>query len=162
MKEKTHELIAHQDIIVETQVSAHAYLEDSSVLRTPERGEIYGLRESAASAYRNAPCPQVQNATPRTLFLESVRFIPAPQFDVFCFAEHGVRMRSDGPEPSDGEEDASSSDQQPPRAVGVIADGSVTTGTHMTSLGPMAYLKEGDVEQERPLRSPLLAAATRA
>jgi len=108
MKEKTHELIAHQDIIVETQV---------------------------------------QNATPRTLFLESVRFIPAPQFDVFCFAEHGVRMRSDGPEPSDGEEDASSSDQQPPRAVGVIADGSVTTGTHMTSLGPMAYLKEGDVEQ---------------
>lgn len=88
MKEKTHDLVAHQDIIVETQV---------------------------------------QNATPRTLFLESVRFIPAPQFEVFGFAEHGVDANS--------------------RAVGVIPDGSVVTGLHMQSLGAMTYLKEGDVEQ---------------
>jgi len=121
MKEKTHELVAHQDIIVETQV---------------------------------------QNATPRTLFLESIRFIPAPQFEVFRFAEHGVIVNEsdskdtdagaepESPNPS-GVRLATLSDvSSATRLAGTIPDGSVVVGTRMATLGPMANLKEGDVEQE--------------
>jgi len=120
MKEKTHELVAHQDIIVETQV---------------------------------------QNATPRTLFLESIRFIPAPQFEVFRFAEHGVIVNEsdskdtdagaepESPNPS-GVRLATLSDvSSATRLAGTIPDGSVVVGTRMATLGPMANLKEGDVEQ---------------
>ena len=98
----------------------------------------------------------MQNATPRTLFLESVRFIPAPQFEVFRFAEHGVPSPSEEAKDGEAKDDDEAESPNPSMvrlgtmeeiSTGAVPDGSVTVGTHMTSLGPMAYLKEGDVEQ---------------
>lgn len=82
---------------------------------------------------------QVQNATARMLFLESVRFTPSPQFELVPFrrratVEETAQGKSEIDEELESREDGyetSSGEALAPRA----------------KLGTMAYLKAGDVQQ---------------
>lgn len=96
----------------------------------------------------------MQNATPRLLFLESVRFLPSPQFDVLPFpqsSDHAAlpSKTSDAIDVSDaGDRGAAAAPGAPDAPTSApLLDGEVTTAVGLPSLGHMAYLKEGDVQQ---------------